>query len=89
MWTDRHRTHHETRLKNIAVQAGLDEMASPAERIDPPGSASATPARQIVAVIAWHLRVGSAWRALPAGFPPWRTVYAWFRRWIERGVRVS
>ncbi|WP_442919411.1 transposase [Methylobacterium sp. SyP6R] len=29
----------------------------------------------IVAAIAWHLRVGSAWRALPAGFPPWRTVY--------------
>lgn len=39
-----------------------------------------------MAAIAWHLRVGSAWRALPAGFPPWRTVYGWFRRWIEKGV---
>jgi putative transposase len=86
MWTDRHRTRHEARLKNIVVQAGLDEMARLVERADPPGSASATPARQVVAAIAWHLRVGSAWRALPAGFPPWRTVYGWFRRWIEKGV---
>ncbi len=44
------------------------------------------PARQVVAAITWHLRVGGGWRALPAGFPPWRTVYGWFRRWIEKGV---
>ncbi len=25
MWTNRHRTRHETRLKNIVMQAGLDE----------------------------------------------------------------
>ena len=86
MWTDRHRTRHETRLKDIVVQAGLDEMARLVERVDPPGSASATPARRVVAAIAWHLRVGGTWRALPAGFPPWRTVYGWFRRWIEKGV---
>jgi putative transposase len=27
-----------------------------------------------VAALAWHLRVGGPWRALPDGFPPWRTV---------------
>ncbi|KAA5608596.1 transposase [Rhodovastum atsumiense] len=26
------------------------------------------------------MRVGSGWRALPVTFPPWRTVYGWFRR---------
>ncbi|WP_455989403.1 transposase [Methylorubrum extorquens] len=35
------------------------------------------------------MRVGGAWRALPAGFPPWRTVYGWFRRWIEKGLFES
>jgi putative transposase len=86
MWTDRHRARHEPRLKDMVLQAGLDEVARFLERADPPGSPDATPARRVLAAIAWHLRVGGAWRALPAGFPPWRTVYGWFRRWIERGL---
>jgi putative transposase len=40
----------------------------------------------VVGAIAWHLRVGGPWRALPAGWPPWRTVYGWFRRWLELGL---
>ena len=36
--------------------------------------------------IAWHLRVGGPWRALPPGGPPWRTVYGWFRKWLEQGL---
>lgn len=68
LWTERHRTRHEARLKDIVVQTGLDELARLVERVDPPGS---------------------AWRALPAGFPPWRTVYGWCRRWIEKGVFAS
>jgi putative transposase len=86
MWTDRHRTRHETRLKDMVMQAGLDEVARFLEQADPPGRPNAQPVRLVLAAIAWHLRVGGAWRALPAGFPPWRTVYGWFRRWIERGL---
>ncbi|HET6520613.1 MAG TPA: IS5 family transposase, partial [Geminicoccaceae bacterium] len=56
------------------------------ERADPPQSTRRTPLRRVVAALAWHLRVGGSWRALPAGFPPWRTVYGWFRRWLERGL---
>ncbi|MBB5761393.1 putative transposase [Methylorubrum rhodesianum] len=37
----------------------------------------------------WPRRVGGAWRALPAGFPPSRTVYVWFRRRIEKGLFES
>nr|WP_277753842.1 transposase [Roseomonas nepalensis] len=33
--------------------------------------------------IAWHLRVGGGWRALPSGMP---TVYGWFRRWQSLGL---
>ena len=86
MWTPRHRTRHEARLKDVVMRAGLDEGARFLSRVDPPASPEATPARLVIAAIAWHLRVGGAWRALPSGFPPWRTVYGWFRRWIARGL---
>src|SRR5215203_885917 len=86
MGTDRDRTRHEARRKDMVRQAGLDEVTRFLERADPPGSPDATPARQVLAAIAWHLRVGGAWRALPAGFPPWRRVYGGFRRWIEKGL---
>src|SRR4051795_5216472 len=51
----------------------------------PPGG-RAPPVRRVVGAIAWHLRVGGPWRSLPAGWPPWRTVYGWFRRWLELGL---
>ncbi|SFL58538.1 hypothetical protein SAMN05192568_10072 [Methylobacterium pseudosasicola] len=56
MWTDRHRTRHEARLKDLVAQAGLDEVACFLERADPPGRLDATPARRVSAGIAWHLR---------------------------------
>ena len=89
MWTDRYRTRHEARLKDMVLQAGLDEVAHFLKRADPPGRPEATAERQVLAGIAWHLRTGGGWRALPAGFPLWRTVYRWFRRWIEKGLFES
>jgi transposase len=86
MWTEEHRARHETRLKKMVSACAVEEMARALERADPPRSARATRRRAVVAALAWHLRVGGAWRALPAGFPPWRTVYGWFRRWLERGL---
>ena len=43
------------------------------ERADPPRSPRRTPLHRIVAALAWDLRVGGPWRALPGGFPPRRT----------------
>ena len=31
-------------------------------------------------------RSGCSWRQLPVDFPPWQTVYGWFRQWKARGV---
>lgn len=45
MWTDRHRTRHEARLKEMVMPAGLDEVARFLARADPPGRANAQPAR--------------------------------------------
>jgi putative transposase len=86
MWTEAHRARHEARLKEMVTMAATGEIARWLERADPPRSGRRTPLHRVVAALAWHLRVGGAWRALPAGFPPWRTVYGWFRRWLERGL---
>ena len=37
--------------------------------------------REILDAIFYTARGGCAWRLLPHGFPPWGTVYYWFRRW--------
>ncbi len=96
MWTGAHRARHEARLKAMVAAGAVGELARWLERCDPPRSGRRTPTRPVVAALAWHLRVGGAWRALPAGFPPWRalpagfppwrTVYGWFRRWLDLGL---
>jgi len=46
--------------------------------------------REIVNAICYVLRSGCAWRLLPPGalwaFPPWQTVYHYFRLWRDAGV---
>ena len=86
MWTKAHRTRHEARLKSIVSLQAVGQVAAWLERADPPRSGRATPSVAVVGAIAWHLRVGGAWRALPRRFPPWRTVYGWFRRWQALGL---
>jgi putative transposase len=41
--------------------------------------------RAILDAIFYVLKNGCPWRLLPRDFPPWKTVYDWFRRWrIDR-----
>jgi len=82
LWTEAHRARHEPRPKELVSARAADEIARWLERADPPRSDRATSVRRVVSAIAWHLRVGGPWRALPPSFPPWRTVYGWFRRWL-------
>jgi transposase len=42
--------------------------------------------RAVVDAIGYVTRYGIEWRALPADFPPWRAVYAFFERWSARGM---
>jgi transposase len=86
MWTKAHRARHEAGLKQKVSLCAVTEMARWLERADPPRSRRATPIVAVVGAIAWHLRVGGSWRALPRGFPSWRTVYGWFRRWLDLGL---
>ena len=86
MWTEAHRARHEPRLKELVGTCAVEEIARWLGRADPPRSGRATPARRVVGAIARHLRVGGPWRAQQSGFPAWRTVYGWFRRWLELGL---
>ncbi|MFE1873218.1 transposase [Streptomyces sp. NPDC059496] len=36
--------------------------------------------------ISYLVDNGIKWRAMPADFPPWDRVYAFFRRWRDRGL---
>ena len=40
----------------------------------------------IVNAILYVTRTGCQWRMLPKGFPPWQTVYGYFRRWQRTGT---
>ena len=42
--------------------------------------------REILDAIFYTLRGGCAWRLLPHDFPPWKTVYHYFRKWRLDGT---
>jgi transposase len=42
--------------------------------------------RRIVAGMVWMERTGASWRALPAHFGPWQTVYSRYHRWCKMGL---
>ena len=42
--------------------------------------------RSLVNAIFYVVRAGCAWRLLPGDFPPWQTVYGYFRRLSQTGV---
>ena len=42
--------------------------------------------REILDAVFYLLKSGCPWRLLPKDFPPWQTVYWWFRRWRTDGT---
>ena len=44
------------------------------------------PTRELVDAMLYVLRGGIAWRALPHEFPPWQSVYHYFRAWRRDGT---
>ena len=60
------------------------------ERLFPAPSAIGRPRevdlREVVNAIFYWCDNGNKWRALPHDFPPWSTVYGYFRRWVKTGL---
>jgi transposase len=54
--------------------------------VRPGGRPRAHPLREIVDALRYVLRGGIAWRALPHDYPPWQTVYHYFRAWRLDGT---
>ena len=48
------------------------------------GSPRRTDLREVLNAIRYLVRSGCEWRMLPIHFPPWQTVYWWFRRLARR-----
>ena len=44
------------------------------------------PLREILNAVFYIVRSGCAWRLLPYDFPPWKTVYHYFRLWRIDGT---
>lgn len=42
--------------------------------------------REVLNAIFYVIRTGCPWEMLPHDFPPYSTVYFYFRRWQKRGV---
>jgi len=42
--------------------------------------------RTVLAGVLWVLRTHASWRALPAEYGPWRTVYGRHRTWVAIGL---
>jgi putative transposase len=66
-----------------AQWAILEEFLPPAK---PGGRPRKTDLRAVVDAILYLTRTGCQWRMLPHDFPPWKTVYNYFRAWIDDGI---
>ncbi|MCP4760463.1 MAG: transposase [archaeon] len=42
--------------------------------------------RKVINAISYILKTGCQWRNIPKYYPCWRTVYGYFKEWIELGV---
>ncbi len=52
----------------------------------PGGRPRTRPLREVIDALRYVLRGGIAWRALPHDYPPWQTVYHYFRAWRLDGT---
>ena len=52
----------------------------------PGGRPRKTNLRQVLDAIFYLNRSGCQWRMIPREFPPWRTVYNYYRDWIRLAV---
>lgn len=89
MWTKEHRARqaaferrrrYPTDLTDVEWERIGPLLPKPAKRGRPPG----VDLREVVNAIRYLARTGCGWRMLPKDFPPWQTVYWWFRRLVRR-----
>jgi transposase len=75
-------SRHETDLSD--QEYALIRELIPAPR--PGGRPRRLDQRELINAVLYLVETGAPWRLLPPGFPPWPTVYWYFRRWEREGV---
>ena len=61
-------------------------LIEPMVAVKPGGRPATHSRRRIVEAILYVNRTGCAWRSLPHDFPPWESVYGYFKQWNEEGI---
>ena len=90
MWTEEHRARALARAKQRKRYPSdmTDEEWALMEPLMPEaakvGRRRSVDLREVVNAIRYLVRSGCEWRMLPRDFPPWQTVYWWFRRFVRR-----
>lgn len=75
------RQRYPTDLTDAQWQRIEDHVPKP----KPGGRPASVSRREIVNAVLYLVREGITWRALPHDFPPYRTVYHYFRLWRDDG----
>jgi putative transposase len=90
MWTSESRGRMakiRKKLKRYPTDL-TDEEWSVIVRLFPAPSKKGRPRKtdlwEVVNAIRYRVRTGCGWEMLPSDFPPWQTVYWWFRRFVRR-----
>jgi putative transposase len=54
--------------------------------VDPTSRKRKDPLKEIMNAMLYLIKTGCQWRMLPKDFPPYNTVYYYFRKWKNEGV---
>jgi transposase len=90
MWTKEHRAKVAARAKALNRYPSdlTDEEWAVMEPLMPGTSLLGRPLRvdlhEVINAIRYLVRSSYEWRMLRHDFPPWQTVYWWFRRFVRR-----
>ena len=89
MWTQANRGRMasiEKKTKRYPSDLTDEEWERIAPLLPKPAKRGRKPAvdlREVLNAIRYTVRSGGGWRMLPHDFPPWQTVYWWFRRFVR------
>lgn len=89
VWTPFTRQEHARDRKGYASDMTDAEWERIQPYMPPPaktGRPRTTCLRAVVNAIFYLLQSGCQWDMLPKDFPPWQTVYRYFRAWAENGT---
>ncbi len=89
MWTAETRVRYERKGERYETDLRDEEWARLAPMIPPAkrgGRPRETDVREVINALLYLLRTGCQCRTLPKEFPPWGTVYTYFRNWIGDGT---